>query len=317
MKNRVFFRNAAIYRLLPGVTLPLLEESLSKRVFKPCGASEAQSMGWFSQWGTESLAGAFIDNQVLLSLKVESKAVPSSLIAEEVAKRVAQIAQEEEGRVVGRKEFRELRERVAEGLLSRALSSFKVIHAWVDLRDRWFVVDASSPKAADMVLEAFIGCVDVKAVTPLQSIVAPDTAMREWLATGNAPESFSVDMDCDLRGVGKQVVKLMHHRLDTPEVTQHLEQGKCPVSLGMTFKGRVSFVLTDKAWLRKLSILDVAVEEHEASAAAPGDDGDRNSKNNSSLEMVLSDVCLMGGELRALLPALVRTLGGEEGEGEE
>ena len=70
--------------------------------------------------------------------------------------------------------------------------------------------------------------------------------------------------------------------------------------LALTWRGRVSFVLTEALQLRKLSFLDVVFEGSENDADA-----------------LDADVAIMTGELTNMLPELVDALGGELVAGEE
>jgi recombination associated protein RdgC len=78
-------------------------------------------------------------------------------------------------------------------------------------------------------------------------------------------------------------------------VRQHIEGGKAPTRVAMTWNGRVSFVLTEALQIKKLAFLDVVFE----GASSGKDDG------------FDADVAITTAELQKLVPDLLQALGGE------
>ena len=106
---------------------------------------------------------------------------------------------------------------------------------------------------------------------------------------------FSIDRECELKAAdeSKAVVRYARHPLDIDEVKQHVEQGKLPTKLAMTWDDRVSFVLSDTLQIKKIAFLDSVLDE-------AGDEGGFDT-----------DVAIATGELSRLIPDLVEALGGE------
>ena len=121
--------------------------------------------------------------------------------------------------------------------------------------------------------------------------------MSDWLVTQEAPAGFSVDRECELKAAdeSKAVVRYSRHPLDNEEVKQHVEAGKLPTRLALTWDSRVSFVLTESLQLKKIAFLDVVFE----GTSAGKDDG------------FDADTAIATGELCKLLPDLFEALGGE------
>jgi recombination associated protein RdgC len=126
--------------------------------------------------------------------------------------------------------------------------------------------------------------------------------MADWLAGGEAPAGFTIDQDCELRSVteDKAAVRYVRHPLEGDEVRGHLEAGKLPTRLALTFDDRVSFVLTEKLEIKRVDFLDVVRDQL---------DGEREDAE----AVFNAEFALMTGELAQLLPALVEALGGELG----
>ena len=120
-----------------------------------------------------------------------------------------------------------------------------------------------------------------------------------WLASREAPVSFTVDRDCELKMPDdqKSTVRYSRHTLEIDEVAQHIATGKVPTQLAMTWNDRVSFVLTDTAQVKKLKLLDVVLDGVQ-----------EGGKDDDGFD---TDAAIVTGELSAMIPDLLEALGGE------
>jgi recombination associated protein RdgC len=121
--------------------------------------------------------------------------------------------------------------------------------------------------------------------------------MTGWLAGGDAPDGFTVDQDCELAGVEKASVKYAHLDLGAEDIPMHIAAGKCAVRLAMTWRDKISFVLTDRWQVKRIAPLDV-VKEQGAEAE----------------DMFDGDFAIMSGELGLMLGELVSGMGGLVGK---
>ena len=78
----------------------------------------------------------------------------------------------------------------------------------------------------------------------------------------------------------------------------HIDAGKLPTKLALTWDDRVSFMLTEGLQIKKVSFLDTVFEGTKA------DDGGFDT-----------DVAIATGELVKLIPDLIEALGGESESG--
>jgi recombination associated protein RdgC len=129
--------------------------------------------------------------------------------------------------------------------------------------------------------------------------MSPAAAMADWLVAGEAPAHFSIDRDCELKAADgeKPVVRYARHALDIDEVRQHIQAGKQPTRLALTWRDRVSFTLTEGLQLKKISFLD-GVFEGQAKASAD--------------ESFDADAAIATGELAPMIDDLIDALGGEQ-----
>ena len=298
-------RNLIVYRLPTpwNITLEQLEEQLKRVPFERCSGTEQQRSGWVSPNGKEGPLAHSVSRQWLLALCTEQRLLPSSVINDEVKER-AEALETQQGYAPGRKQLRELRDRVAEELLPRAFTRRRSTYVWIDPINGWLAVDASALSKAEEIIEVLRMSLDDFPLKLVHTKISPCSAMADWLAGGEAPAEFTIDRDCELKAPGdeKATVRYVRHSLDgdgvDDEIKAHLTRGKIPTHLALTWNDRLSFVLTERFEIKRLAFLDLIKEEAEKAAEHADEQFD-------------ADFTLMTGELSRFLPALVETLGGE------
>ncbi|MBM4180019.1 MAG: recombination-associated protein RdgC [Betaproteobacteria bacterium] len=296
----MWFRNLQLYRLPAGWDLDVtaLDARLSAHALAGCGAMDMQSVGWLPPRDDERFV--YVSNrQALLAFGVEQKLLPAAVVNQMAKDRAAQIG-EQEGRPVGRRELRELKERVTDELLPRAFVRRRATFAWIDPVHGWLAVDAAAKTKAEEVMGQLIQSVDELPARLLKTNLSPGAAMTAWLETGEAPAGFTLDRDLELRAPGDEraTVRYVRHHLEGDEIRAHIAEGKQATRLAMTWNERISFVLTEDLQIKRLAFLDILKEESEGQA-------------ETDEERFEIDFALMSGELAKLLEALVEALGGE------
>lgn len=282
-------------------TVEQIEESLSKTVFVECGATQPQSLGWAPPRGlahgrlVEDIGGHW-----LMKLMIEQRVLPGSVVKKRVDEIAAQVEQAT-GRKPGKKALKDLKEQATHELLPMAFTKTSAIKVWFAPADRLLMIDAGSASRAEEVVTLLIKALDGLALHLIQTAESPAACMAAWLMDGVPPEGFTIDRECELKSADemKSVVRYARHSLDIDEVRQHLTGGKMPTRLAMSWKDRVSFMLTDTLQIKKISFLDLAFEGQTGSQAPEKD------------EAFDADAALATGELSKLIPQLIDGLGGE------
>jgi recombination associated protein RdgC len=299
------FKNALVYHIeqWDPPTQGDIQRRLDGARFTACRPSQPDSAGWVEPRGQAH--GALIESvggQLVMKLCSESKPVPGSVIKELLSARLEKI-EAETGRRPKGKAVRELRDAIVHELLPRAFPKRSTTPVWIDLKARRVLIGAASHKKADAVVTQLVDLFGGLRLVPLQTELAPATAMSGWLSERQAPAGFSVDQECELKQPDgeKSVVRYARHTLDIDELGEHIRQGKVPTQLAMTWNGRVSFVLTDTLALKRIKLLDVVLE-----GRAPADGAD---------DAFDADVAIATGELQLLLPDLIAALGGPLAKG--
>lgn len=295
----MWFRNLRIYRLSAdwGKVPTPLNDLLAKQPLARCGSLDMISRGWVYPKHEDFVHA--VNGQWLVALGVEQKLLPATVVRQVTQERAAEI-EAEQGRKVGRKELRDLRDAVAQELLPRAFTRRRTTWAWIDPINGWLVIDAGSDAKAEEFLEVFLRSVGEIQLRPLLTELSPSAAMTEWLASGEAPVGFTIDDDLELRAAvaGQSAIRYVRHALEGKEIQQHIASGKLATRLGLTWNDRVSFVLNDKWQIKRLAFLDILKEEAEQSAQEADEQFD-------------IDFALMAGELNRMLADLTVALGGE------
>jgi recombination associated protein RdgC len=293
----VFFRNLLVYRLPADWSLsPVdLEEKLLARQLQPVGHFDLSSRGWVVQPTSQRLAHA-VGLQQMLTLGIEQRLLPASIIRQ-VAEERAKELEAEQGFPVGRRQLRDLRQQVGDELRAKALVRRTRTRAWLDPERGWFGVDSASAKRAEELVDTLRDTLGSFGVVPLDPARSPQATMAAWLLAGEAPAPFRIDDELELRAVAQSraVVRYLRHPVAQDELRRHLADGLLPTRLGLTWRDRLSFVLTDKLELKRLQFVgleDAAVDSSQEDAAEQFDAG----------------FLLMAGELGALLADLAAAL---------
>ena len=303
-KSATFFRIAADFALPP---LEALEEALQSAQFMSCGATQAESIGWVPPRGNKStVLVEAVDGSVILRLCIERRPLPASAVKDAVEQLVEKYKQETGRERVSAKIKKEFKEEAVLNLLPRAFTKRSSTTLWIDPVNKFLVVDSGSLAGADKVVSNLIEAISEVPgsrpgimAKPVQTMMAAGTAMAHWLSNREAPVSFTVDRDCELKMPDdqKSTVRYSRHTLEIDEVAQHIESGKVPTQLAMTWNDRVSFVLTDAAQIKKIKLLDVVLDGVQ-----------ENGKDDDGFD---TDAAIVTGELSALIPDLLEALGGE------
>jgi recombination associated protein RdgC len=295
------FKNIIIYRIADGWKPKItdVENGLQSMLFAPCGATQDQSMGWAPPRGERH--GALVEsvaNQWILKLQIESKVLPSSVVKRRADERAEQI-EETSGRKMGRMAMKDLREQTLMELLPRAFTKLASVPVWIDVEAKLIIIEAASPAKADEVAILLLSSLDGLAMTPLQTEKSVATCMAAWLMSFDPPGRFDVDRECELKATDEtqSIVRYARHNLVIDEVRRHVQGGKMPTKLALTWANRLSFLLTDALQIKKIKFLEAVIEGNESQ-----DEGD---------DRFDADVAITTGELAKLIPDLIEALGGE------
>ena len=292
------FKNIIVYRMAPGwqAELTELEQALAKTPFQECGATQEKSSGWVPPRGdAHGLLAESVGGQWMLRFMTEAKLLPATVLARKVKEKAAQIEQQT-GRKPGKKESKELKDEAKLDLLPMAFTKQGSTWVWIDREAQLLVLDTGAQGRADEIVSLLVEQLPGLSLALLDTQTSPQAAMALWLKSQEPPAGFSIDRECELKAAdeSKSVVRYARHPLDIEEVQAHIQAGKLPTKLAMSWDDRVSFVLTEGLQLKKIAFQDTVFEGQ--------------AQDDAGFD---ADVAIATGELCKLIPDLILALGGE------
>ena len=296
----MFFRNLTLFRFNPSLkkSFDSIDDALAEWALKPVGPLEQMSRGFVSPFGRDQPALSHrVGTALWLTLGGEDRLLPSSVINDEVQRKLAQ-AEQREGRKLGGRARKRLKEDVVHELLPRAFVRPSRLNASIDLAQGVVAVDTSSRKAAEGLITELRHALGSFPALPLNAELSPRALLTGWIAGEPLPAGFALGDECELKDPvdGGAIVKCQRQELLGDEIRKHLESGKQVSRLALVFDDHVSFVLGEDLVVRKLKFLDGAVDQLE------------NTERDSLNAELDARYALMSAELARLFTALEKAL---------
>lgn len=280
----MFFRNLTLFRFNPAalapffqpgevhgdasfeLTPPVFVQGLESCALKPVGPLELARTGFVAPYGNDSeqLAVEF-DQYRWVALGQEKKLLSSAALNKATTDRI-RAAEERLGLKLGGRQRKRFKQEALEEMLPKAFVEPRRTDAYLDLGRGFLAVDTSSRKAGEAVASQLREALGTFPALPLNAEVAPRVVLTGWLAGEALPDGFTLGDECELRDVASSgaVVKMQRKDLVGEEIEQHLQNGMQCTRLALTYRDHVSFVLGEDLVLRKVRILDGAVQQLEA-----------------------------------------------------
>lgn len=264
----MFFRNLTFFRFPVSLDFSDLDTGLAECTLKPVGALELSSRGFVSPFGRgegEALSRR-IDDAIWVAAGSEDKILPGAVVNDLLQKKLAEI-EEKEGRKLGGRARKRLKEDLVHELLPRAFVKPGRTDALIDAKHGFIAVDTSSRKTAEAVVSDVRHAMGSFPALPLNAEVAPRSILTSWIAGDPLPEGLSLGDECEMRDPTDHgaIVKCQHQELQSDEIAKHLEAGKQVTRLALTLDDHLSFVLGEDLIIRKLKFLDGVVDQLESS----------------------------------------------------
>jgi recombination associated protein RdgC len=262
----MFFRNLTFFRFPASLDIDALDAGLAECALKPVGPLELSSRGFVSPFGRgEDALMHRIGDALWLAAGSEDKILPAAVVNDLLQKKLADV-EEKEGRRLGGRARKRLKDDLIHELLPRAFVKPGRTDAVIDLGHGFIAVDTSSRKTAEAVVSDVRHALGSFPALPLNAEVAPRSVLTGWIAGDPLPDGLSLGDECELRDPTDHgaIVKCQHQELQSDEIAKHLEAGKQVTRLALTLDDHVSFVLGEDLIVRKLKLLEGAVDQLES-----------------------------------------------------
>jgi len=296
----MLFKNIVFFRFPKNSDLSPIHEALPRAQLKPVGALDISSRGFISPFGREEkeLLSRDINQALWLTWGAEDKILPASVVNDVLRERTEEL-ERKQGHRIGARQRRQLKDDILQELLPRAFVKHSRTDAWLDRHHAYIAIHASSQKTAETVVSAVRNLMGSFPAIPLHAHHAPRALLTAWIAGEPLPEGLRLGTECEMKdpAEGGAVVRCQHHQLRCAEIDKHLEAGKKATKVALQFEDNLSFVLGEDLIIRKLKLLDGALEQ-----LAEDDENDRRAELDALF-------VLQSGEIRRLFGMLEKLFG--------
>ena len=272
----MFFRNARFFTLPPRIAQSLREQAFGQDIektaalfaecaLKPVGPLELTSSGFISPFGEgEAELMHQVGHFVWLTVGTETRKLPPAVVDRELKKKIDAV-EKAEGRKIGGRARKRLKDDLIAEMLPKAYVMPGRTNCFLDLATGVLVVDTATRKTAENVASEIRRVFGSFPALPLNAETAPRSVMTGWVAGEPLPEGVALGEECELKDAldGGAVVRCNHQELRGDEISKHLEAGKQVTRLALNVSDHVSFVFCEDLTVRKLKILDGAIESLE------------------------------------------------------
>lgn len=301
----MWFKNLRVYRLTEKLsyTPELLDESLAKFEFQPCGKLDPIKYGWVPPLGREGVQFAHAAGGcMMMCAKKQEKVIPSAVINEVLEERIVEI-NTSESRHVGRAEKQTLKDDVIFTLMPKALAKSSLDYAYIDTNHQLMIVNSSSASRAEQLISALREALGSIKLIPLTPLNPAQDVLTSWVRTGSTPKEIELGEECELKSLRDgRIIRCKNQDLTADEITQHIESGMHVTKLAIQWNNAISCIIDEEMSFKRIKYDDAIYER--------ADDGSADSK----AQQFDQDFSVMTIELAAFLTAMIHAFGGAETE---
>lgn len=295
----MFFKNAVVFRF-PKSILPALleiEERIAENPLKPLGGLDLQTTGFVQPYGRGT--SALVVRQganIWLTQATQSRILPAAAVNEVLAAKLEEI-EEREGRKLGGKARKQLKDDILTEMIPRAFVVSSRTSIWINTELCVAVVDASSKKRAEAAISLIRHAMGSFPAIPVNPEVSVRSILTGWVTGQPLPEGVSLGDEGVFKDPvdGGATATVSKQDLGADEIKKHLECGKQVARVGVTVDDHVSLAIGEDLIIRKIKLLDGAMEKIE------------NTERDSMAAELDARFALFTGEMTSVLSTLFKT----------
>jgi len=266
----MWFNNLIIYQLNKELDLSNLEQNLAEFKAKKCPKTEFSSYGFTKALGkhknatlVHEAAGCY-----LLAAQKEQRMLPSSVVKEELAEKIAEI-EATQMRKVYKKERTQLQDDLIQTLLPQAFVRKSKTYAVICPRLQMIIVNSTNNNRAEELLNLLREALGSLPVQPIATKLAPATKMTKWLSEQAINDDFNLLDECQLQSTDEaaSLVRCKRQDLLSDEISQHLAAGKIVTQLALGWQDKLTLVLDDRLNIKRLRFADILLDEAKKDGA--------------------------------------------------
>ncbi len=295
----MWFKSLQIFKFLENISMNAEEiaEQLQAHRFMPCRSVDASTQGFIPPNGDKEGPLAYAANGFLLfCLQREDKIIPSTVVAQMLGEKIAEI-EAAQGRKVRKREKENLKEDILHQLVMRAFSKISKTYAYVDTLSGTLVVNASNHAKAEeftLALRSALGSLKIE-VPKVQSVT---TLLTHWLKTNEYPADFTVNDQCILSDPKeKGSIRCQRQNLFAEDIQNLIHEGRMVAELSLSWSEQVSFSLKEDFSVKSIKFLELVQDQSKDVVA------------ETTAARFDADFTIMAGTLRHLIQALFLAFG--------
>lgn len=259
----MWFRQAQVFQLNSSISssAQALAEKLEALAFNPCPPSIPSSMGWVSPIDLDDAPLARgLNGCIMICLQIEEKILPASVVMTTLKEKIKAIEAKEERRI-RQKEKLSLKDEVTHTLMPRAFSKFTRIHAYIDTRHQWLILNSTSPGKTELFLSLFKKSFG----DGIQSIevTKPSLILTQWLKDKNYPEIFSIEKSCVLQDPQQQnrMIRCQQQDLFSEGIQSLVKEGCAAIQMNLCWQDKIDFVINEEFILKSIRLSEDDIAE--------------------------------------------------------
>lgn len=297
-----FFKNIYAFKLLEDLkkmSEAEMESTISAQKIKPCGKYDTGNHGWDGVYkeGGDDRFFLKASQAYVFKLKINEKILPSSVVKEKVDE-IIEERQESTGEKLKKSEINAIKEAVTKELLPQAFIKASYVHGYIDVKNKILVVDAASPKRAELFVNQLR---ETFGSMPVELINNQDVGMKltQIIKRGEVNNKFRIGKDCVLKNPNdKDKITASNFDLASEQITNHVDNGLFVTDLDLIWQERISFRVTSDFKIKKVNFTDVAQEQLKEDS---GESTDEYSYLTAGMFIMVEDFAEMLNDLEEVI----------------
>jgi recombination associated protein RdgC len=256
------FKNAIPFRLTGAIDLNNLQAKLAVLQARDPGVQEFTTTGFVApdKKRTDELFRR-VGPAYFIKLKTVDRVLPSAVVNDAVAKKVAEI-EDGEARKVSRKERGDIKDETIFELLPKAFMRSSFIDAFIDPSADLIVVNASSYKKAEDVVSMLRKVMGSLPAKPITTEFKPSISMTTWTKeTGFMPDKFKHGGKYALVAPDEAAKKSRFSEYEPGEIRELLNNGSQVVSMALEWDESLRFVFESDFRLKGIKDIQTSIQE--------------------------------------------------------
>ena len=262
----MYFSAASCFRFPMSLVETLrttLDDRLAETAKKPIGPQEMISQGFVKPLGEDgSLYVHQVMNYVGVSLCIEKRLLPASVLREALDEKIKKIEKAEDRSIKG-KERTALKDATLQELIGKSFTTKERVNAYFDLATGTLVIDTTSKNKAEAVVSQIRRAMGSFPAVPLQINTSARQLMTSWIKGEALPTGLHLGEEAELHDPVEHgaVFKCSRQDLRSEEILHHITEGKQCVRIGLVSAQGLTFLLDENLCLRKIKFTDLTADQ--------------------------------------------------------